>query len=340
MLTVAQVQNGPAAGITLEIHGQVRFAEGGAPAENVLVRLESYDAGGSISEVFTDRMGKFRFSGLVRAQYTVRVRQTGYREAQQNVDLHIASSGYVLLQLAKDQTNRSTPSSPGSINANVPVAAQREFDKGVAALTQRGRKNTAEATVCFEKAIAIYPQFVEARLKLGTAYMDLEEWDKAEKALLATLDVDPTAVNALFALSEIYLQLNKIDDAEKILTRALQIEDRSYFGHLNLARVQWERARNIKELAAAKPALEASYREVNRALQLNTNLAGARLLKGNLLLLVGRANEALIEFDEYLRLEPKGEFANETREVVEKIKKAISRQGSGSSGKFAASHHD
>jgi hypothetical protein len=56
----------------VEIQGQVRFAEGGAPAANVVVRLESYDGGGSITEAFTDRLGKFRFTGLPPAQYSVR----------------------------------------------------------------------------------------------------------------------------------------------------------------------------------------------------------------------------------------------------------------------------
>src|SRR6476469_4415716 len=72
---------------TVEIHGQVRFAEGGAPAANVVVRLESYDSGGSIGEVFTDRLGKFSFSGLHPAQYSIRIRQSGYRDTQQNIDM-------------------------------------------------------------------------------------------------------------------------------------------------------------------------------------------------------------------------------------------------------------
>src|SRR4026209_739393 len=59
-----QVQTQPNVAV-VEIHGQVRFADGGAPAANVVVRLESYDGGGgSISEAFTDRLGKFRFSNL------------------------------------------------------------------------------------------------------------------------------------------------------------------------------------------------------------------------------------------------------------------------------------
>ena len=316
---LAQVQTNPSSA-TVEIHGQIRFAEGGAPAANVLVRLESYDSGGSISEAFTDRLGKFRFTSLPPAQYSIRVRQTGYRDAQQNVDMTTQTSGLVLLQLAPEAS--SSTSRAGSIDAKVPAAAQKEFDKGVAALSEGGKDKTVFATKCFEKAITIYPPFVEARLKLGTAYMDLAEWDKAEHELLATLEAAPRTFNALLALGEIYLRQNKLAEAEKVLVQGLALEDHSDLGHFNLARVYWERARAIKDLAQAKPELEKSYEQAKRALTLNPQLAGAHLLKGNLLLRVGRAADALVEFDEYLRLEPNGPFASETRTLVEKIRKA------------------
>jgi tetratricopeptide (TPR) repeat protein len=199
-------------------------------------------------------------------------------------------------------------------------------DKGVVALAEGGKDKTTVAARCFEKAVSIYPQFVEARLRLGTAYMDLGEWDKAEQALLATLEVDGRAFNALFALSEIYLQENKIADAEKVLVQGLAIQEQSYLGHLNLARVYWEKAREIKDLVQAKPVLEKCYEEVKRALALNPALAGAHLLKGNLLLRVSRKSDALVEFNEYLRLEPNGSFANETRTLVDKISRTQKAQ--------------
>ena len=71
IVSVAQVQTGPNP-TTVEIHGQVRFSEGGKPAANVVVRLESYDGGGSITEAFTDRLGKFRFTSIPPAMYSVR----------------------------------------------------------------------------------------------------------------------------------------------------------------------------------------------------------------------------------------------------------------------------
>jgi tetratricopeptide (TPR) repeat protein len=110
-----------------------------------------------------------------------------------------------------------------------------------------------------------------------------------------------------------------------VLTKGLAIQDASYLGHLNLARVYWEKAHEIKDLAQAKPALEKSYEEVKRALILNPSLGSAHLLKGNLLLRVGRANDALTEFNEYLRLEPNGPFSTETRTLIDKIKKATSQ---------------
>jgi len=318
---LAQVQSSP----TVEIHGQVRFAEGGAPAANVVVRLESFDSGGSMSEAFTDRLGKFQFTGIPPAQYSVRIHQSGYRDVQQSIDMTTISRGLVMLQLQRDNSATSTTSATGTIDAHVPAAAQKEFDKGVAALGEGGKEKTVFAVRCFEKAISIYPKFVEARLKLGTAHMDLGEWEKAEKALLATVEVDARAFNAFFALGEVYLRQNKLADAEKVLVRGLAIQDASYLGHLNLARVYWEKSREIKDLPQAKAPLEKSYEEVKRALTLNPELAGAHLLKGNLLLRVSRTADALVEFTEYLRLEPNGPFATETRALVEKIKKATAQ---------------
>jgi Tfp pilus assembly protein PilF len=318
---VAQVQTSPQPA-TVEIHGQVRLVEGGAPAANVLVRLESYDGGGSVSEAFTDRLGKFRFTALAPAMYSVRIHQPGYRDTEQNVDMTTQTSGLVLLQIARDSSGDTSASGGGGINAQIPPAAQKEFDKGVAALGEGGKEKTAFAARCFEKAISIEPKFVEARLKLGTAYMDLGEWDKAETALLATVAAEPRAFNAMFALGEVYLRQNKLPQAEKVIENGLAIQEQSDIGHFNLARVYWEQGRVVKDVAQARPTLEKCYVEVKRALTLNPNLGGAHLLKGNLLLRAARPNDAVTEFDEYLRLEPNGAFANETRALVERIRKA------------------
>src|SRR5215213_6945431 len=67
--------------ISRAITAQVRFAQGGTPAENIIVRLERF-SGGYVGEERTDRLGKFRFTGLAAEQYVVTVRMPGYREVQ------------------------------------------------------------------------------------------------------------------------------------------------------------------------------------------------------------------------------------------------------------------
>jgi Tfp pilus assembly protein PilF len=209
------------------------------------------------------------------------------------------------------------------VDKNVPAAARTEFDRAASGLATGKKEGLEEGVLHLEKAVAIYPKFLEAQLRLGTAYMDLQQWDKAEQALRKTLEIDPKAVNAFLALGEVYLRQKKYDQAEKAVQDGLAIETRSAQGHLTLARVYWERVAGVKEESQFRPSLEKSYAEVNQALQLDANLAAAHLLKGNLYFKVRRAADAQREFEEYLRLDPKGPFADQTRAFVERIKKAL-----------------
>src|SRR6266540_1475057 len=72
--------------ISLQINGQVRYAQGARPAEFILVRVETF-SGGVAGEMTTDRSGKFTFIGLAPELYVVSVRTPGFREASQQVDL-------------------------------------------------------------------------------------------------------------------------------------------------------------------------------------------------------------------------------------------------------------
>ena len=195
------------------------------------------------------------------------------------------------------------------LDASVPAEARKEFEKADEALATGKRERIEEGIRHLEKAISLYPNFLEAQLRLGAAYMDLHEWDKAEQALRRALEINPRTANAYFALGEIYWRQKKYSEAEKILREGLGIEDRSWRGHFTLGRVYWSKG----DLAKAGP-------QVGLAIQLNPNFAEAHLLAGNILLRVNKREDALVEFQEYLRLAPKGEFAAQARTTVEKLK--------------------
>src|SRR5258705_782944 len=159
--------------VSVEIHGLVRYAQGGSPADKVVVRLESYESGGPIQEVFTDRTGKFRFSDLPPAQYTVTIHASGFKDAQQHVDLKTASSNYIIFQLmpADSPVSQAPAGSDGLLNARVPAEAQREYERASEALSSPDQTRMAKAIRHLEKAVNLYPKFLEAQMKIGTTYI-------------------------------------------------------------------------------------------------------------------------------------------------------------------------
>src|SRR5215467_582941 len=291
----------------IEISGQIRFASNNTPAPNIVVRLEAL-SGGLITEEVTDRLGKFRFSSLSPVQYFVTVRLSGYREVRREVNLIMQSSEFVQIQLVPETSDTETPPKNTKVlDANVPPEARSEFEKGETALLEKNK--LAEGILHLEKAIAIYPDFPEAQIVLGTAYMDAKEWNKAELALKQAIELAPNASNAFFALGELYLRQKKYSEAEKHLRQGLSIDNRSWRGHFALGRVYWASS-DIKQAA----------KQIALTLQLNPDLADAHLLAGNILLRSGKREDARTEFEAYLRLAPKGEFANQVETILQKMK--------------------
>jgi tetratricopeptide (TPR) repeat protein len=298
-----------------EVHGQVRYAVGGAPAERVLVRVERYD-GGLVGQALTDSSGAFRFSGLEKSQYNVTVRAAGYRDAQQQINLKTSTSEYVVLQLAPDhgETDKGAAAlSPGIVDANAPPEAQKEFALGRKALLDE--KKVDEGRKHLEKAISLYPNFLEAQLLLGTAFMETHDWRKAEVALRRAVEINPKTAQPYIALGEVCRQQARYQDAEKVLLEGLKLDERAWQAHFTLGRVYLA----LNDLAKAGAA-------AGHALQLKPDLAEGYLLAGNILLRARKPADALPMFEEYLRLAPKGESVTETREVVTKIKRALSEK--------------
>jgi tetratricopeptide (TPR) repeat protein len=312
--SIAQVPNSSRpAPVMVEIQGQVRFAQGGAPAEKVLVRLEGFGSGVN-GQMLTDSSGKFRFSGLGQAQYVVTVRAPGYREARQNVDLQTTPRAYLQFQLVPEKTEPIAPAgSAATININIPPEARKEFEQGRTILLEE--KNAEKAIPHLEKAVNLYPNFAEAHLLLGTAYLDGKQWEKAERELKKALEIDSKTMAAYLTLGEVYRRQQKYAEAEKVLQDGLRLDPKSHQGHFALGQVYF-----------AKGAIAKAGPEVGQALQLKPDYAEAYVLAGNLFLRARNAQNALQMFEEYLRLEPKGPLAAQTREMVEKIKKAMAEK--------------
>jgi tetratricopeptide (TPR) repeat protein len=288
----------------------VRY-DGGGPAYQILVRLERFD-GGLVGQEYTDRNGKFRFNNLRPLTYIVTIHLPGYQDIKQQVELVTRNNDYAVFTLRPDRP--STPASSRSaaviIDVKAPLEARREFERGRAALLEAGKPQ--EGIAHLEKAISLYPNFLEAHLMLGTAYMDAGQLEKAESTLSKALSINTKAAEAYFALGEVYRQQKKYREGEKMLREGLKLHERSWQGHFTLGRLYWDMNEWVK-----------AGREIAKTLQLKPDLAEAHLLGGNILLRARKNEDALLEFEEYLRLDPKGKFAAQARETVAKIRKAL-----------------
>jgi tetratricopeptide (TPR) repeat protein len=308
---LAQSDNDPMTpGSLFEISGQIRSADNKI-VQNVIVRIESV-SGALVDQGTTDSMGRFRFTRLRQGQYRVSASATGLVSQAQSVDLsRSAPRVHVLLQLLPESPTFSSraPGRPGVIDVRVPVEARAALDKGQAALAA---KKSDEAISQFKKAIKIYPPFYDAHMALGQLYMEASQWDKAEANLLEAVKSNPSAVPAMVSLGEVYRRQKKYEDGQKILEEALRVDNNSWQSNFTLGRIHWE----LKDIVKA-----GKY--IARTLELEPNVAEAHLLAANIFIRAGLPTNALIEYEEYLRLAPNGEFATQAQALVDKIKKSL-----------------
>ena len=294
---------------TFEVTGMVRLAEKGELARNVQVRLERF-GGGVIDQIPTDNQGRFRFPNLQRGYYKVIINAPGYNPAQQDADLQVLFRIYLTFDLITDKSKGSTGAASASvIDAKVPTAAREEFDRGSSALA---KKNYPEAIDHLKKATAIYHDFFAAQFLLSEAFMDQRQWDDAETALQRALELKPDNAATLFSLGEVYWRQKRYDEAEKILQDGIKLDDKSWHGYFTLGRLYWDKG----DIAKAGPP-------IGKTLQLKPDFAEAHLLAGNILLRVAQQERALVEYQEYMRLAPRGEFAEQTRDLTEKLKASL-----------------
>jgi tetratricopeptide (TPR) repeat protein len=289
---------------SFEVSGQVNLAGTNSPIAEVPVRLDRF-SGGIVDQINTDSRGRFRFTNLQRGYYKVTINAAGYAPTQQDADLTLLFKTYLVFALTKVEANTRTITNE-VIDARIPPEAREEYSRGRDALA---KSNKAEALIHFQKALNLYSQFFEAQLLLGEALMDLRRWSEAKTALTRALEIKMDNPAAMFGLGEVYWREKRFDDAEHTLLNGLKLDEKNWHGYFSLARVYWEKGDMLK----AAPA-------IGHTLQLKADFAEGHLVAGNILLRLNQPARALIEYEEYLRLAPKGEYSTEARGLVEKLR--------------------
>lgn len=272
--------------------------------------------GGPVDDCQTPPGGECHFIPPGPGVYIVRLRQPGYKEASARIELVGTEKGFATLDL-KPIPGQAPPEPPkdaqGSMvslaGLGVPDNARQEFEKGQDAL----KKNNLDSGVShLKKAIQLHDSFPQAYAMLGMTYVLQNNFKDGQAALQKAIQLDPKSGAAYIGLGAIYNQEKNYPEAEKALSRGLELSPDAAGGQYELAKTYWALGR---WLDAETHAL--------KVVELQPELAPAYVLLGNIMLRKRDAQSALKYFQEYLHRAPDGPLAEPTRNMIDKIEKAL-----------------
>jgi tetratricopeptide (TPR) repeat protein len=311
-----------------QIEGYVRLEGRAAPA-GVLVLIDyapSSDgppptASGELGRTMTDSSGRFQFqlsrlnSSSPASLFAVTAHYAGCRDARQVLDLTFSPRGTANLELHHDASKdlpNVPPGGPGdtlTVNRGPSKEAQEALKKGQQLLQE---KHDPKGSIdSFKKALKHDPRYVPTYLLLGAAYVQTQQWTEAQAAFEKAVKLEPANPEALLGLGVALDGQKDFNGAQKPLQQSVQLAPNSAEAHYELGRSLWA----LGKWQEAEP-------HCTRAITINKDFPPSHVLMGNIYLRHRDAGSALKEFNEYLRLDPQGPFAEPVKEMVEKIHKA------------------
>jgi tetratricopeptide (TPR) repeat protein len=121
-----------------------------------------------------------------------------------------------------------------------------------------GLKKFNDAITSFEKAIALNPEFVLALMKIGSIYIEKEDYPTAQKILLKAYSFEEGShdINTIYHLGLTYLKLKQYEDAVNYFEQCLKIEPEHIAAINGLGVVYKAKSQFYKAIRFFKQALE------------------------------------------------------------------------------------
>ena len=168
----------------------------------------------------------------------------------------------------------------------VPPKALKELQRSQSALFSGDVRSSA---LHLEKALHIYPAYLEAHNKLGARYFDLQEYEKAAVEFQKAINIDPRMSQPYNNLSVALFLLRRYPEAEIAARRALDLDPQNSTARYMLGCVLATEKRSPSEAIEMLRQTEGEFPD-------------ARLLLAQVLLRQGAANEAKKELRNYLNV--------------------------------------
>ena len=145
----------------------------------------------------------------------------GYRSSEINLNNPSEFDGNNVGVLWLRPINGHQGNMVSALSLRAPKDARKLFEKGMELLHSA---NLPAAATSFQKAVTIYPQYVDAWLNLGNAQMRMGANDSARSSLLRAIELDPKMPGAWQMLGYVAFNQKKWDDAASYLRQAEQLD--------------------------------------------------------------------------------------------------------------------
>lgn len=182
----------------------------------------------------------------------------------------------------------SRPAKPGETVSTrellIPPKAMKELQRAQSALLSGDVRSSAQH---LERALQIYPPYLEAHNALGSRYIELREYEKAAAEFQKAIDLDAHKTQPFNNLSVALFLLQRYPDAESAARRALELDPHNSTAQYMLGCILATEKRNPSEAMELLRQTEVEFPD-------------ARLLVAQILLRQGTVGEAEKELHEYL----------------------------------------
>ena len=300
------------------IEGRVYFPSGDHSGKVIKLHLES-NLAISNQNVVTDQDGVFRFNSLPPGTYTV-VAEGGkeYENSRETITIEPIGSSRV------SQVNiqlRPRIDAANAAFAGVPKPALEAYQKG----TTAAQKGDSKAAVEFlNQAVTAAPNFELALSDLGSQYLKLLQWAKAEETFEVLVKLKPANATAQLSLGIAFynegaelMSQKKFEDAEKKfngsethLQEAIRLKlpgpsAHYYLGMMLIKFKAYDEAQKELELAIANGG---------------ENLALAHKFLGGVYINTHKNKEAADELEKYLKLDPTASDADKLKTTIKDLR--------------------
>ena len=298
----------PAGAQTGQVKGKVVDAKD-QPVEGAVVVIEATDGMGRKFTVKTNRRGEYIQIGLQPGQYKITAQKDNLSDSrQQRISLDMAE---VNLKLMAGGAAGGDPEERKKAEARI-AAINANFQAGVAASNSG---NFDEAIAKFNAVLAEAPKCVECYTNIAAVHNQKKEYDQSEAMYKKALEIKPDSFEAYSGLANVYNAQKKFDLAAEASAQAQKLGAASPGGAsasaiFNQGVIAW----NANKFPEAKQAFE-------QAVKIDPKLADAHYWLGMANVNQGNVADAAKSFEEYLKLAPTGQYAEQAKGILSQIKK-------------------